>query len=129
MIKIDLRNLTQEMVDQAIEIKESHEEGTGPFYLCRYTTPCIIGQLMTQQERSALKDNNHDATAILRLKDDRVVQITPGQFGDTGLLQDIFDRGSIEDFKQLAKNMLEKYSAENNRPVQKEPPHESARPY
>ena len=83
-IKIDLRDLTQEHLDEAFKHLGD----------CDYTAPCIIGVLMEESDRfrinSALIDQYQDGISYLVL--DGLVSIPADQLIDAQYMQDQFDR-------------------------------------
>ena len=83
-IKIDLRDLTQEHLDEAFK-------NLGQ---CDYAAPCIIGVLMDESDRfrinEALSGQYQDGLTYLVL--DGLVSIPPDQLIDAQYMQDQFDR-------------------------------------
>jgi hypothetical protein len=84
-ILIDLDNLTWEMVEEALP-----HMGTG-----QYTAPCIIGVLLTVEDRERLDD-----TAPVRdlISAQRLAFPTPEQATEAPKLQRLFDSGDRKAF-------------------------------
>ena len=87
MIKIDLTELTQEHLDQC----KPHMGA------CLYASPCIIGTLITERERSILDDiyERGGEASIGTLNHRGHVTIPKDQIQDAVALQSAFDNLSL----------------------------------
>lgn len=98
MIKIDLNNLTQEIV-------ESVTKNMGA---CRYTAPCILGALMTPSEQ--IEAENTDVaggdTGISMLIDYDFVGLPAEQRKDAEALQLSFDNEDEETLRKIAARYI-----------------------
>lgn len=97
-IKIDLRDMTQEMVDKAIEaIKDEMVEDPN-----HYTYPCIIGSLMSPEDRATIPvDLNHKHVSLLILRS--IITLPEGQDEWAGQIQDAFDLGRAMVLEELCR--------------------------
>lgn len=80
-IQLDLRNLTDEMVEEAIAAGRSG---------CEYRNPCIIGTLMTPAERLTL-DHANDDTSVWALANAGTISFPENQVDLANTLQMKFD--------------------------------------
>ena len=101
-IQIDLRNLTQAHVDAAMPHMGA----------CSYTSPCIIGTLMTEEQRSEVekfsdKEWNQSGSVDNLVCYDLLQFASVEQHYAAQSLQDAFDRGQRDHFLRLAKPWLE----------------------
>ena len=89
-INLDLRNLTPAHFEEA---------EANPSAPCRYTSPCIIGTLMSEEERQGIKEQSLDGCAIEELTDPyndtgaMITWPTAEQRKDAVCLQRAFDFG------------------------------------
>ena len=107
MIHLDLRNLTPLHFD----IAEAYDTG-----VCAYTSPCIIGTLMTKEQRESLSEK-HNTLPIENL---RGIVFWPDaeQEQDAALLQEAFDErtdneypDAMQDYEDERARILAKYGA------------------
>jgi hypothetical protein len=99
-IHIDLKNLTEEKIQEALAAGRDD---------CLYTSPCIVGSLMTDDERNQLKLANRDGWRISALIDKGEVTCPTGQSGDIMRLQSRFDTindVSDDEFVKFARSLL-----------------------
>ncbi|WOF44337.1 hypothetical protein KNJ79_05240 [Sphingopyxis indica] len=94
-IHIDLNNLTQAHIDEAApNIRE-----------CTYSSPCIIGALMTPEEQLLADRPLEDTVGSMHIgglvKAGRVVLADPGQLCELKQLQEAFDHGDVDDLIEL----------------------------
>lgn len=80
MISLDLKNLPAIPPDLTLGA-------------CKYNAPCIIGSLMTVEERQKLVDENHNISRIMTLVEDGVIYFPRGQANLAYKLQRAFDDG------------------------------------
>lgn len=88
-IKIDLNNLAN------VDMSKLGTPGS-----CRYQDPCIIGLLMTPQEREIA--DNQDVPAIWRLIDVGLVEIPKEQAHDANEMQVAFDHSRMDEVRHIA---------------------------
>ncbi len=95
-VRIDLRNLTQAHVALAMD-------GLG-LYL--YSSPCIIGTLMTPEERARLdSDENREDEEVLdvaELSERGLLEMPDDQLYSAIVLQNAYDSGMLHLFQSLA---------------------------
>jgi len=95
-IKIDLRDLTQAHFDECAPVLgHSHN-----------TAPCIIGTLMTPDER-----NYRPFASVLTLKSDGILEIPEDQISDALDLQRAFDQSRWDDLVRIAGKYMNKEAA------------------
>lgn len=100
-IKIDLRNLTLQHMVQADQGDDS----------CDYADPCIIGTLMTPEEREMWDDT------IESLLEQGHVEMPEDQHKDAALLQKYFDgRNQFSGNRTRYLELASKYVAGMNQP-------------
>jgi hypothetical protein len=107
MINIDLNNLTPEIMARV-------KPNLGK---CKYTAPCIIGALMTPDERKELEDLQLNGTGIGSLVGPEVysedfcpdrVSIPQDQFDDAKLLQKAFDAYNWVVVERIASKYIDR---------------------
>lgn len=110
MIELSLKNLTPEKIEQAIKSRQTLSES------CRYSTPCIIGTLMSPEDIEYLKEQSYDNVLIGILF--RYEEVTiPGESSaeeeyDMRFLQSVFDNSilSADEFREVATHFMRKYN-------------------
>lgn len=94
MIKLDLRNLTQAHIEEA-----RPNEGR-----CSYSSPCIIGALMTPEERASLATSDFDLEDITHLVANGIMTFTtPEQAEQARTIQFAFDCLSRDEINRALK--------------------------
>ena len=78
--------------------------------LCLYTAPCVIGAMLTPEQRLAIKDAGYDGEPIGALVEVGVVLAPAEQIEDIERLQIAFDKIEPEDFKDTVRALLAKYA-------------------
>jgi hypothetical protein len=92
-IKIDLRDLTQAHLDECAPAL-----GT-----CSNAAPCIIGTLMTRDER-----NYRLFASVVSLKKEGVLEIPDDQYVDAIAMQAAFDQSRWDDLVAIADKYIKK---------------------
>jgi hypothetical protein len=87
-IKIDISKLTMK------HFEEATKNSAGSRGL--YSSPCILGTLMTPEERDYLKTNGFDSCGIRILIANGIVEVSSDQEDDIFPLQKLFDNNSID---------------------------------
>lgn len=95
-IKIDLRDLTQAHLDACAPVLGQ----------CFNTAPCIIGTLMTPDERSY-----RPCGSVLTLRSDGILEIPDEQVEDAMDMQRAFDQSRWDDLIAIANKYINKEAA------------------
>lgn len=96
-IHIDLNNLTRAAIERAF--------GAGG--ICRYSSPCILGSLMSKKDFKYLYANHLDKAAINQLVALSVVSFpTEEQATDAHCIQTAFDYGDRARVEELVKKYM-----------------------
>lgn len=95
-IKIDLRDLTQAHLDECAPALGQ----------CYNTAPCIIGTLMTPDER-----NYRPCGSVLTLRSDGILEIPDEQIEDAMRMQWAFDQSRWDDLLVIAHKYINKEAA------------------
>lgn len=90
MIDLNLDNLTKEHVLEALPTMGC----------CRYDAPCIIGTLMTPEERACVA---HQGQGVLGLVYDGAATLPEEQYDEADRLQMVFDSGNRAKFLALPR--------------------------
>lgn len=101
-IKLNLYNLTQENVNEALEARydPSHDAGSS----CRYSAPCIIGSLLTSAERDSIRDTENDKTQVNVVVHRGVFEFPDHKQASLAFrIQSAFDRGRLAELEDLLK--------------------------
>lgn len=95
-IKIDLRDLTQAHLDECAPVLGQ----------CYNTAPCIIGTLMTLEERQY-----RPCGSVLTLRSDGILEIPDDQLKDAVDLQRAFDQSRWDVLVAIADKYINKEAA------------------
>jgi hypothetical protein len=90
---IDLRNLTQEMLEAALP----------NMGICEYTAPCIIGALVCPKDRMVLRGWGGGVVGAV---DEGIAALPEGQLDDAEALQRAFDREDEAKVRQIAAKYI-----------------------
>jgi hypothetical protein len=106
VIKINLADLTDEKIEEAIAAGRSH---------CQYKAPCIIGTLMTCADRRVADRGGDNGTTIGELTDENIVAFPDKRQARAAIsLQAKFDNSSeVSDaeVRRYARKLRERFSA------------------
>ena len=93
-IRLDLRNLTKEMVEEAcsLRVRASQEN----LDACLYSNPCIIGSLMSPEDREVAENSFWDGDDLYACYDEGVIYFPDDQIDDAAHLQGLFDLGETD---------------------------------
>jgi hypothetical protein len=103
-ISLDLRTGLQMIPDDV--------EASADGQTCKYTTPCVVGLMMTPDQRTALAAAGGDTKSIAHLmRGDAClrVEVPTEQQDDMERLQDLYDDGCTDILRGLVATLKEKY--------------------
>ncbi len=98
MIRIDLSTAIKSIPDDIVATAQNE-----------YTAPCVIGMMMTPEEREELRPRNNK-NIINLIQRDFVQAGSPQQERDLRDLQRLFDRGATDALRDRVKTLKEIYA-------------------
>lgn len=93
IIQLNLDNLTQAMVDQALPNMGD----------CNYSSPCLIGAMMTHEQRAYLSEKGSDNCAVGQC--DHIQFPDPEQARVATEIQRAFDRDNLDSLAELLPHL------------------------